>query len=113
MLGCFGIIIMGIIIILLGAKIFLDYINPPAETQIMTSESPNRINKIEFYKVDEFPDPILKIKYGNRYIIKQGTLPIPENISVQWKNDKEADVLISGPGKAAEEKPLIEAIEFK
>jgi|SRR5690625_310163 len=112
-LGCSGTIILGILIVLLSAKIFLDYISTPEETQIMTSESPNGENKIEFFKIDEFPDPILKIKYDNRYIIKQGTLPIPDKISVEWKNDKEADVLINGPGKATEKKPEIEEIEFK
>lgn len=112
-LGCSGTIILGILIVLLSAKIFLDYISTPEETQIMTSESPNGKNKIEFFKIDEFPDPILKIKYDNRYIIKQGILPIPDNISVEWKNDKEADVLINGPGKATEKKPEIEEIEFK
>ncbi|MBY7144788.1 hypothetical protein KFZ56_17350 [Virgibacillus sp. NKC19-3] len=75
----------------------------------MVNQSPNGENKIEFYKVAEFPDPTLKIKYGNRYINKLNVLPNPDNISVEWKNDKEANVLLNENGR----EPDIEKIEFK
>lgn len=108
-LGCSGTIILGVLVILLSAWIFWDYITKPEETQIMTSESPNEKNRIEFFKVNEFPDPILKIKYDNRYIIKRSILPIANKISVEWKNDKEANVILDGKGK----EPHVEEIKFK
>lgn len=108
-LGCFWSIILGGIVILLSAWIFWDYITTPTETQIMTSDSPNEKNRIEFFKIDGFPDPILKIKYDNRYIIKQNILPTPDRISVKWKNDQEATITLDGKGN----EPDVEEIKFK
>jgi len=108
-LGCFGTIVFGILVILLSAWIFWGYVTTPKETLIMTSESPNEQNRIEFFQVDEFPDPILKIKYNNRYIIKQNILPSPDRISVEWKNDTEANVILDGNGN----EPDVEEINFK
>src|SRR5699024_8305385 len=91
-LGCSGSIFLGIIVILLSGKMLLDYIFTPEETLIKTIPSPNDEYTIELYRIDEFPDPSLKIKYGNRYIIKQNTSV--NQVSIEWKNDKKADVIV-------------------
>lgn len=108
-LGCLGTIILGVLVILLSAWILLLYMTTPKETHIMTSESPNEKNRIEFFRIEEFPDPILKIKYDNRYIIKMNILPSSDRISVEWKNDKEANVILDGNGK----EPDVEGVKFK
>lgn len=107
-LGCFGTIILGVLVILLSAWILLLYMTTPKETHIMTSQSPNEKNRIEFFRIEEFPDPILKIKYDNRYIIKMNILPSPDKISVEWKSDQEANVSLDGNGK----EPDVEEIKF-
>lgn len=108
-LGCFGTIILGILVILLSAWILLLYMTTPTETHIMTSQSPNEKNRVEFFRIEEFPDPILKIKYDNRYIIKMNILPSSDKISVEWKNDKEANIILDGNGK----EPDVEEVKFK
>lgn len=105
-LGCSGSIFLGIIVILLSGKMLLDYIFTPEETLIKTIPSPNDEYTIELYRIDEFPDPSLKIKYDNRYIIKPNTSV--NQVSIEWKSDKEADVIIDKGNE-----PQIENITFK
>lgn len=108
-LGCIGTITLGVIVILLSVWIIFLYAFTPTETLIMTSESPNKKNSIEFFKIEEFPDPILKIKYDNRYIIKMNILPSPDRITVEWENDQEAHVILNRGGNETD----IEEIQFK
>lgn len=105
-LGCSGTIVLGFLVVLLSAWIYLDYAFTPEITELKVSHSPNNKNKIIINKIGEFPDPTLKIQYGNRYIIKT---KVPDNISVEWKNDDEADVILTRQGW----EPDIEKVEFK
>ncbi|WP_080873548.1 hypothetical protein [Oceanobacillus timonensis] len=78
----------------------------PEETQLMLSQSPNQENEIEVVKIAEFPDPILQINYDNQTIKKT---KMPHDISVEWKNDREASVILARSGR----EPDIVHVEFE
>lgn len=105
-IGCFfGTVIIGPLVILLITWI-LYHTFFPNETQLMVSESPNNKNKIEIVRIEDFPDPTIKINYDNKYILKT---KLPDNISVEWKNDHEANVILSKQGR----EPDIIKVEFE
>ena len=104
-IGCFyGIVIIGPLVILLLIWSFIHTFFPN-ETELVVSHSPNNINKIEIIRVEEFPAPILRIKYDNKYITKT---KLPDDISVEWKNDFEANVILTKYGR----EPAIVKVEF-
>ena len=104
-IGCFfGIVIIGpLVIILLAWSFFHTFF--PNETELLVSHSPNNINKIEIIRIEEFPDPILRIKYDTKSISKT---KLPDNISVEWKNDFEANVILTKFGR----EPDIVKVQF-
>ncbi|WP_062349899.1 hypothetical protein [Bacillus kwashiorkori] len=103
-IGCFlGIVILGIFAILIPAWLYFSY---PDETQLMVSHSPNNINTIEVVKTDDFPDPTIRIYYDDKHITKT---KLPNDISVEWINDYEANVIL----KKQKREPEIVYIEFK
>lgn len=103
-IGCFfGVVILGLLVILVPIWLFFSH---SYETQLKVSHSPNNVNTIEIVKKDDFPDPTIRIKYDNKSIMKT---TIPDNISVQWNNDFEADVILTKQG----EEPGIVTVEFK
>jgi len=80
------------------------------------SHAPNHKNKIEIVEMDDFPKPPpkIRIKYKDTYIepsmgtnIRRGFRS--ENISVTWKNNVEATVVIHVEGH----EPIITEIEFE
>src|SRR5699024_6558264 len=104
--GCFfGIVIMGILIITLIIWL-LYHVFVPNESQLIVSDSPNNKNKIEIVSVEDFPDPTLRINYDNNSIMKT---KLPNDISVEWRNDYEADVILAKQGR----KPDIVKVEFE
>lgn len=78
----------------------------PKETEFKVSHSPNKKNKIEFFRVEDFPRPTLRIDYDENSIVINN---LPKKIDVIWKNDKEAEVTLTREGN----KSLIKEIEFK
>ncbi|MBP1917457.1 hypothetical protein J2Z23_004463 [Lederbergia galactosidilyticus] len=54
----------------------------PRETQLKISHSPNHINNMKIVKLNEFPNPTLRIKYDHKYITKT---KLPDHISVEWE----------------------------
>lgn len=96
---------MGILIITLIIWL-LYHVFVPKETQLMVSDSPNNKNKIEIVRVEDFPDPTLRINYDNNSIMKT---KLPNDISVEWRNDYEADVILAKQGR----KPDIVKVEFE
>lgn len=95
-IGCFfGIVIIGLLMLSLLIW-FLYYLFVPRETQLIISESPNNKNKIEIVKRDDFPDPTLRIYYDNKSIMKT---KLPDDISVEWDNDYEANVVLITHGR--------------
>ena len=82
------------------------YFSYSDETQLKVSHSPNNVNKIEIVKKDDFPDPTLRIYYNDEYISKT---KLPNKISVEWKNDYEAEVILTRQGT----EPEIVKVEFK
>lgn len=109
-MGCFfWMIILGLLVILVlawyPAKLIY-YSIYPEETQLKVSHSPHNKNKIEIVRIESFPDPTLRINYQDKYITKT---KIPDRISVKWKNDDEAHVILTKQGR----EPSIVKIEFK
>lgn len=101
-IGClFGVVILGILVILIVAW----YISNSQETQLEISHSPNNINSIEIVKKDDFPDPTIRINYDDKSIMKT---KIPDKITVEWKNDYQAIVILTKQGR----EPDIVDIEF-
>lgn len=92
-LGCFfGLTIIGVVVIGISTWA-LSSIFKPDETQLFTSDSPNEINTIEIIAKNEFPHQISTIiLYGDESIVKMYR---PDNISIEWHNDYEADVIFS------------------
>lgn len=92
--GCFfGIVILMLLIILVPVWFYFSY---PDETQLKVSHSPNNVNIIQIVKKDDFPNPTLRIYYGDEYISRT---KLPDNISVEWENDYEADVILTRQGR--------------
>lgn len=103
-IGCFfGVVIFGLLVVFIPIWLFFSY---SGETQLKVSHSPNNVNTIEIVKKDDFPDPTIRIKYDNKSIMKT---TIPDNISVQWNNDFEANVILTKQGR----EPGIVKVEFK
>ncbi len=102
---CSGIVLIGIFIIAL--VIWLLYnIFIPNETQLIVSDSPNNKNKIEIVRIEDFPDPTLRINYDNNSIMKT---KLPDDISVEWISDYEADVILTKQGSETD----IVKVEFE
>lgn len=95
-MGClFGVILMGVLMIsFIGWGLFR--IIPAEETHLLTSRSPDDTNEIEIVMVHDFPDPALHINYQDQTIIKA---KIPDDISVKWINDHEANVILLKQGR--------------
>ncbi|MGP1909381.1 hypothetical protein ACTSEZ_14550 [Metabacillus sp. JX24] len=92
-IGCFLIaVILGILTLATAAW----YVLSPQETRLKVSESPNQVNSIEVVKRDDFPSPSIRINYGNKSIVKT---KIPDEISVEWKSDYEAVVILTKRGR--------------
>lgn len=101
-LGCFfGVIILGLLFISL--PIWL-YFSLSKEIQLEISHSPHNINTVEVVKVDDFPDPTIRIKYEDQSIIKT---KIPDNISIEWENDYEATVILTKKGREPQIVPIL------
>lgn len=101
-IGClFGVVILG----LLAISVVVWYISSTQETRLEISHSPNNINSIEIVKKDDFPDPTIRIKYDDKSIMKT---KIPDKITVEWKNDYKAVVILTRQGR----EPDIVDIEF-
>lgn len=93
-IGCFfAVIILGLIVVILPAWLFF---SQPKETQLTVSHSPNNINTIEVVRIEDFPDPTIIIKYDNKSVMKT---KLPDKISVKWKDDYEADVVLTKQGR--------------
>ncbi len=82
------------------------YFSYSEETRLKVSYSPNNINAIEIIRKDNFPDPTIRINYDNKSIMKT---KIPADISVEWKNDYEAFVILTMQGR----EPQVVNIEFE
>lgn len=104
-IGCFWAIFIGSLVTLLIIW-FLFQTFFPNETQLMLSHSPNDKNKIEIVRIEDFPDPTLRINYDNKSIMKT---KLPDNISVEWTNDYEADIFLTKQGR----EPDVVKVEFK
>lgn len=88
-IGCFfWIVILVLVVVLVPVWLYFSY---PEETQLMVSHSPNNINTIEIVRIDEFPDPTLRINYDDKSIMKT---KLPDDLSVEWENDYEANVIL-------------------
>ncbi|RDW16598.1 hypothetical protein CWR48_16295 [Oceanobacillus arenosus] len=105
-IGCFfGIVIIGLLIIAL--IIWISYrVFVPREIQLLVSDSPNNKNKIEIVRVEDFPNPTLRINYDKNSIIKTN---LPDDISIEWKNDYEANVTLVRQGQ----EPDVVKVEFQ
>ncbi|MEW4306013.1 hypothetical protein Q0N12_11490 [Rossellomorea marisflavi] len=67
------------------------------ETTLEISSSPHDVHTIEVVKVDEFPDPVIDIRYGDQVMTKT---KIPDDIKIHWESDQKATVtLIKGDRK--------------
>ncbi|KZE50752.1 hypothetical protein [Rossellomorea marisflavi] len=67
------------------------------ETTLEISSSPHDVHTIEVVKVDEFPDPVIDIRYGDQVMTKT---KIPDEIKIHWESDQKATVtLIKGDRK--------------
>ncbi|MFU8692765.1 hypothetical protein ACNA6I_23410 (plasmid) [Rossellomorea sp. FS2] len=97
----FGVVILGVV----GIVIVAWYISYSEETQLEISHSPNKINSMEIVKKDDFPDPNIRITYGDKSIMKT---KIPDKISIEWKNDYQATLILTKQGR----EPDIVEIEF-
>lgn len=75
------------------------------EKTLELSHSPNNINSIEIVMTNDFPDPTIKIKYDDKSIMKT---KIPDEITVEWKNDYQAIVILAKQGR----EPDIVDLEF-
>lgn len=102
---CFGIVLIGILIIALVICLLYN-IFIPNETQLIVSDSPNNKNKIEIVRIEDFPDPTLRINYDNNSIMKT---KLPDDISVEWISDYEADVILTKQGRETD----IVKVEFE
>lgn len=103
-IGCFfGIAILGFFVIFASVRIY--HLIYPGETQLKISHSPNNINTIEIVRIEDFPDPTLRINYDDKSIIKT---KLPNKISVEWQNDYEANVILTTQGE-----PNVVKVEFK
>lgn len=104
-IGCFfGIVI--IVLLIIALVIWISYrVFVPSEVQLMVSDSPNNKNKIEIVRVEDFPDPTLRINYDNNSVIKTN---LPDDISIEWENDYEANVILVRQGQ----EPDIVKVEF-
>ncbi|WP_062052100.1 hypothetical protein [Bacillus sp. JCM 19034] len=101
-IGCFfGVVTLGLLVIIIVAW----YLLSPQETELKVSDSPNNINSIKIVKIDDFPDPTIRINYDNKSIMKT---KIPDKISIEWENDYEAIVILTRQGR----EPDIVKIEF-
>jgi hypothetical protein len=95
-IGCFfSVVTLGLFVVIVIAW----FISSSQETQLKVSRSPNKTNSIEIVKKDDFPDPTIRINYDNKSIIKTN---IPEKITVEWKNDYEAVVILTKQGRERE-----------
>lgn len=102
-IGCFIWIVLGILFFFVPAWLYFSY---SEETRLKVSYSPNNINAIEIIRKDNFPDPTIRINYDNKSIMKT---KIPADISVEWKNDYEAFVILTMQGR----EPQVVNIEFE
>ncbi|MEK3886183.1 hypothetical protein [Bacillus sp. FSL K6-3431] len=102
-IGCLFWIIIGTLVILLITWNLYHTIYP---IQLMVSHSPTNKNKIEIVRIEDFPDPTLRINYDNKQITKT---TLADKISIEWKNDYEANVMLT----KHEREPDIVKIEFK
>lgn len=102
---CFGVVLIGILMIALVAWLLYN-IFIPNETQLLVSDSPNNKNKIEIVRIDDFPDPTLRINYDDNSIMKT---KLPDEISVEWINDDEANVILTKQGRETD----IVKVEFE
>ena len=101
-IGCLiGVFIFG----LLGISAVVWYFLSNQEKTLELSYSPNNINSIEIVMTNDFPDPTIKIKYDDKSIMKT---TIPDEITVEWKNDYQAVVILTKQGR----NPGIVDIEF-
>lgn len=99
-LGCFfGLVIIGLVVI--GISIWLiSSIIKSDEKQLVISHSPNDINIIEVIAKNEFPHQISTIiQYGEESITKMYR---PDNISIEWHNDYEAEIIFTINSKEAD-----------
>lgn len=104
----FGVVILIVLLISLVAW-FLYEVFGSGETYLMVSESPNNINKIEFFEKEDALRParsFLHIYYHDEIIPEH---QMPDEISVEWENDYEAYVFLINQGKD----PDIIHIEFE
>lgn len=102
-IGCFfGVIMMGLLAVLVIGWHALF----PQETLLKASESPNKINMVEIVRKNDFPDSTIRINYGQKSIMKT---KIPDSISVEWRNDYEATVILEMQGR----EPSIVDITFE
>ncbi len=102
-IGCFfGVIMMGLLAVLVIGWHALF----PQETLLKASESPNKINMVEIVRKNDFPDPTIRINYDQKSIMKT---KIPDSISVEWRNDYEATVILEMQGR----EPSIVDITFE
>ncbi|UKS66382.1 hypothetical protein [Rossellomorea marisflavi] len=62
------------------------------ETTLEVSSSPHDVHTIEVVKVDEFPDPVVDIRYGDQVITKT---KIPDEIKIHWDDDEHATVIFT------------------
>lgn len=93
-IGCFfGIIILGLLVILIPIWLLFSY---DGDESLKISHSPNNVNTIEVIQKEDFPKPTIRIKYDQNSIMKT---TIPDKISIQCKNDFEADVILTRQGK--------------
>lgn len=78
----------------------------PEVNQLEHSMSPNQNNEIEIVKIDEFPDPIIRINYADQSIMKT---KIPHDIIVDWISEYEAIITLKRSGR----EPDIVVVEFE
>ncbi|HLR24173.1 MAG TPA: hypothetical protein VK093_00065 [Candidatus Avipropionibacterium sp.] len=103
-IGClFGLVTLGILFVLLPIYWFF---SQSGERQLELSHSPNHINTIEIVQKNDFPDPSLRIRYGEKEIIKT---KIPDTISIEWVNDFQAEVILMKKGR----EPSVVELDFQ
>ncbi|MBM7542800.1 hypothetical protein [Amphibacillus cookii] len=102
-IGCFWVIVI-LVLMVVSVPVWL-YFSYSEETQLLVSHSPNNIKTIEIVRIEDFPDPTLRINYDNKSIMKT---KLPDNISVEWENDYEANVILTRQKR----EPDIVKIEF-
>lgn len=104
--GCLSTILIGMIVTAISAWLLWGYIWTPGVKELQVSHSPNNENIITIYQVNEFPDPILKIEYGDQEITKT---KIPDKITIEWENDVKAQIMLHRNG----EDDQIEYVQFE